>query len=483
MLSGRSVTVQRQMMAVSGLRMVVVVGLVLLVNLRLGGVQAEGEELTERVTPAALTLVDLDRDGYQAQLALERLASAPTDAAAADARAAWQDNADQTVARFAEFDELAVGLPGEADTVDRVSGLRERWLSAGSALVAAPPADRPAFLPAAREAFDAYRQQVDTLSGTYAAQGTRMAEQVQGTQGSIMTWNWIMLAVALIVGGSLTVTLARRMTAQVTERALRLRSASTDIDELARRMTSSASTTSDQAQAVTDAAGSVARSIETVTASVEELSLSIQEIAGNASSATVVAADAVSTAEESSRIISQLGTSSQQIDDVVKVINSIAEQTNLLALNATIEAARAGEAGRGFTVVANEVKELAAETARATGQIAARVTAIQGDTASAIEANERINGIIGRIAELQHSIATAVEEQSVVTSEIARSVTDAAQGSSQISSNVGAVAEQAASTLAAGTQAGQAAAELTELAAELTALVGAGGTGRRAGEG
>jgi methyl-accepting chemotaxis protein len=216
----------------------------------------------------------------------------------------------------------------------------------------------------------------------------------------------------------------------------------------------------------------VATSVEAVNVAVEELSACIQEIASNASVATTIAGDAVATAADSNRIITQLGSSSQQIDEVVKVINDIAEQTNLLALNATIEAARAGESGRGFSVVATEVKDLASETARATGEIAGRVAAIQRDTAAAVDANQRINAIIERISEYQNNIAAAIEEQSITTAEIARCASDAAVGSSAISSTVSSVAAEAAQTFAAGDHTAQQAGQLTNLADDLNALVG-----------
>ena len=148
---------------------------------------------------------------------------------------------------------------------------------------------------------------------------------------------------------------------------------------------------------------------------------------------------AVDVVETTNETVAKLGTVGQEIGNVVKVITSIAEQTNLLALNATIEAARAGEAGKGFAVVASEVKELAQETARATEDIARRVEAIQADTGGAVDAIGEIAAIIASINDYQTTIASAVEEQTATTNEMSRNVAEASAGSGEIAANIAGV--------------------------------------------
>ena len=167
-----------------------------------------------------------------------------------------------------------------------------------------------------------------------------------------------------------------------------------------------------------------------------------------------------------------LGKSSDEIGEVVKVIHSIAQQTKLLALNATIEAARAGAAGKGFAVVANEVKDLANETAKATDQITKKVDAIRAGTTGAIEVIAEISGIIAQMHEISTTIASAVEEQTATTKEIARNVAEAAIGELQVTENITSVAQAARSTSKGAQSTQTAAGELAKMASELQQMVG-----------
>jgi methyl-accepting chemotaxis protein len=230
--------------------------------------------------------------------------------------------------------------------------------------------------------------------------------------------------------------------------------------------------TSAQANVVAAAAEQVTRNLQTVAAATEEMNASIGEIAKNASAAADVAAMAVERAQVANTTMNRLGAASAEIGEVVKVINSVAQQTKLLALNATIEAARAGDAGKGFAVVANEVKELANETAKATKQISAQIQAIRTGTESAVEAIAEVGRIIAQMHDISTTIASAVEEQTATTKEIARNVSEAAMGESHVTQNITSVAQAARSTSGGAQSTQTAAGELAGMAAELQRIVG-----------
>ncbi len=258
----------------------------------------------------------------------------------------------------------------------------------------------------------------------------------------------------------------------ISQNAQALASSSEELSAVGTQMSANAEETSAQAGVVSAASEQVSRNVQTVATGVEEMSASIREIAQNATAAAKVATGAVQVAQATNATVQQLGASSAEIGKVIKVITSIAEQTNLLALNATIEAARAGEAGKGFAVVANEVKELAKETAKATEDIGQKIEAIQGDTQGAVDAIKQIGAVIAQINDISATIASAVEEQTATTNEIARNVAEAAKGSGEIAQNITAVAQAAASTTEGAANSQRAAAELSRMAAELQQLVG-----------
>ena len=186
--------------------------------------------------------------------------------------------------------------------------------------------------------------------------------------------------------------------------------------------------------------------IETVSSASTELSASIDEISHQMSRASEVSQTAVNEVERTNTRVTSLNAAAESIGQVVQIISDIAEQTNLLALNATIEAARAGEAGKGFAVVASEVKNLATQTGKATSEISQKISEIQLETGEAAMAVVSIGDIIRRIDELTTSVASAVEQQGAATNEIARNVTEASQGAVQVARVVTSVAAAADET-------------------------------------
>ncbi|NVO15059.1 MAG: methyl-accepting chemotaxis protein [Rhodoplanes sp.] len=229
-------------------------------------------------------------------------------------------------------------------------------------------------------------------------------------------------------------------------------SASTELEAAAGTLTRTAETTQTLATRVAAASETASTNVQSVASATTEMASSVHEISRQVQESSRIANEAVKQAEKTDGRITELSQAASRIGDVVKLITAIAEQTNLLALNATIEAARAGEAGKGFAVVAQEVKALAAQTGKATGDISAQIAGMQAATQDSVSAIKEIGGTIGKIAEIAATIAAAVEEQGAATGEIARNVQQASTGTTEVANNITEVDRGAAETGSASSQ-------------------------------
>ncbi len=237
-----------------------------------------------------------------------------------------------------------------------------------------------------------------------------------------------------------------------------LNRASKNMNDSASTMIMSASSNQAHAAATAAAAEEATTNVENLAAAAEEIALSVDHISVQVRDSAAVARQAAGDARVVTGVVESLAISVGQIGDISELIRGIAAQTNLLALNATIEAARAGEAGRGFAVVAQEVKNLAAQTGKATENIAHQISSIEKTTSRAVEAMNAITKTIARLDEIAGTVAGAVEQQGAVTQDIAQSANAVAQGTREVSANV--------------TQGSQAATEIDQVAGAVSNAAG-----------
>jgi len=230
--------------------------------------------------------------------------------------------------------------------------------------------------------------------------------------------------------------------------------------------------TSAHAAGATASSREVSENIQSISTGSAEMVISIRELSVNAHQSSQKFQNAVRSATAARQMMSKLSASGQDIEAIVKVVNSIARETNLLALNAAIEAARAGVAGRTFMVVSSEVKELAKEAAGATERIAEKIEVIQQDTSRAVSSIAEITAIVEEVSKIAEIIASTVEEQAVTTSEIGRHVSDVAKGSTAIAEKISEVASVARGAEHEAVEIKGAAQSLASLSDELNSLVG-----------
>jgi methyl-accepting chemotaxis protein len=198
-----------------------------------------------------------------------------------------------------------------------------------------------------------------------------------------------------------------------------------------------------RANRVVELSDNATRNVESCATVVEGMAVSAQEISQQSENSLNATVDAENEVEKTTFIVNELANAVEEIGGIANVIKEIAAQTNLLALNATIEAARAGEAGKGFAVVASEVKDLASQTADATGRVDAQITSIQQMAIETTGAIEKIGRSIQVSNEISKTVANAAGKQLTATREISQNIFESAHATKKSSSNIVDVAAKA----------------------------------------
>ena len=243
------------------------------------------------------------------------------------------------------------------------------------------------------------------------------------------------------------------------------------LESAAIKLTSTAEDTQKLSTSVAASSEEASLNVNSVAAAASEITSSVRTIADQVDNSRRISNEAVVRAEKADARIADLTKAVARIGDVVQLITSVAAQTNLLALNATIEAARAGEAGRGFAIVAQEVKALAAQTAKATEEIESQIQGMQVATTESVSAIKNVGATIAQISAIAEEISAAVNAQGTMTEGIAGNIEQAARGTSEVASNIAKVSLGAVETGSASTQVLQSARTLSTESKELKAAV------------
>jgi len=342
---------------------------------------------------------------------------------------------------------------GISKPISRMTGVMKE-LANGNKTVDVPSRDQKDEIGAMAQAVQVFKEnaiEVDRLNDEQAER-ERLAEEEK--RGAMMT-------------------LADEFEASVKEVVTGVATGASDITNAAQQLSAAAESASEKSTAVAHASSEASGNVQTVAAASEEMASSIQEIARQVAQSTDSTGEAKREVEQTDSVVRDLAEAAQKIGEVVTLISDIAEQTNLLALNATIEAARAGEAGKGFAVVASEVKSLAQQTAKATSEIGQQIEGVQATTDTAVQAISRIKDTIVKVDEIAGTIAAAVDEQTSAVGEISASTQQAAHGTQQVTDNIGDVQRTSEETGTAARQALETATGLSDQSRELSDKVDA----------
>ncbi len=264
-----------------------------------------------------------------------------------------------------------------------------------------------------------------------------------------------------------TPTVEARLLGTVGASAISVGATTMNLVEAARELNTQSSAADAEVQAIARASEEASELIGSLASAADELSASLREVSRNTSQTAHVVQGAVAHAERVRESMANLEEAARSIADVSRLIAEVARQTNLLALNATIEAARAGAAGKGFSVVANEVKELSKQTADATSRIDERVRALLEGTAEATGSIAEAAAMVEEIGLMTDSVAASVEEQTHVTAQMARSVVESADAASDVARSLSSLSGAVAATRTAAGRVGRVNNRLLEQAENL----------------